>query len=138
MTRVFTITVLLALVAGCDLTGISEQRLVGVIGYPDNLSIQVPDTVAAGQDFAVTVRTFGVDSCWRDGGTEVAVSGLTATVTPYDVDRAGRGALCTYEPVEITHSATLGFDQAGTARVEIIGSDGTAERSVVVESITDG
>lgn len=120
--------------SGCDLsTGIHEEQFLGAIGYPDNLDITMPDTVQVGQDFTVTVRTIGPTGCWEWYDTVVGVTDLTATIHPYDLVRSGGDLACTQAIVEIMHTETLTFDQTGVAQIEIIGRDGTAERSVVVE-----
>ena len=122
------------LLAGCSLiTGVDRQRRMGAIGFPSRLAITVPDTVPARRDFVLTVRTFGADGCWSGDGTDVAVHDLSATVTPWDVNENRRGTGCTQMVVEITHTATLRFEQPGVAAVEVRGRDGTATRSIVVE-----
>lgn len=134
MKQIIGLAVVAVLLAGCELvTGVGEARFMGLIGFPDDLEIDVPATVRAGEDFTVTVRTLGADGCWRRDRTEVSVSGLVATVTPWDVDRRHRETACTLATVEITHTATVRFEQTGEGRVDIRGRDGTAERGVVVE-----
>jgi hypothetical protein len=126
--------VMMLAIAGCDLiTGVHEDRTVGWIGYPDDLAIEIPEAVQAGEAFTVTVRTLGPDGCWRRHRTDVVVSGLTATVTPIDADVRRRGTGCTDAIVDIIHEATLRFEEAGTAGVEIRGRDGTVVRTVAVE-----
>lgn len=119
------------LLIGCEMvTGVGDERVVGQIGYPDHVVIENPKTVQAGQSFHITVQTYGPDGCWSDDGTTVSISGLSATVTPFD---RKSGGLCTHAPVEITHVASLTFSQPGVAQITIKGRDGTAERSVYVE-----
>lgn len=136
MMRLLALTGLAAALtlAGCDLTtSLVEERLVGAIGYPDNLDITVPDTVQAGEAFTVTVRTLAPNGCWRKDRTEVRVSGLIAQVTPYDIYRVERDENCTAEPVSITHTATVTFGSAGDGRVDILGREGTASLPVLIE-----
>jgi hypothetical protein len=129
--RILVVATLAVLLGGCDfVTGIGDPPVYGFIGYPDDLAIEIPDTVATAQEFTVTIRTRGADGCWRKDHTAVARSGLAATITPFDVRR---GTTCTLATVEIFHSATLMFSQAGVATVVIQGRDGTAQRSVVVQ-----
>lgn len=119
------------LLIGCAMvTGVDEERVVGQIGYPDRVVIESPTTVKVGQSFDITVQTYGPDGCWSDDGTTVSISGLSATVTPFD---RKSGELCTHAPVEITHVASLTFNQPGEAQITIKGRDGTVERSVYVE-----
>ena len=121
------------LLAGCSLiTGVSESRQVGMLGYPDDLLISVPDSAVVGQPLAVTVRTLGSDGCWKGDGTDIKVNGLTATITPYDVDRVTRGTACTQMLVEIIHTANLTFGLRGEAQISIRGRDGTVTRGVTV------
>lgn len=134
MKRMAVVAALAVVLHGCDLiTGAKEDRLVGFIGYPDDMVIVSPESVTAGQAFVISVRTFGADGCWKRDRTDVALDGLTATITPYDVRRQGRGWDCAQAPVEIVHAATLTFDQVGVAQLTIQGRDGTAQRSVTVE-----
>ena len=118
---------------GCDLlTGPSQDRQIGEIGYPNNVEITIPDSVQSGQAFIVSVRTFGSDGCWRDDGTDVEVRGLIATVTPYDIHRVEAGTACTQAIIEIKHSAQLTFVGSGAAQVSVRGRDGTVTREVTV------
>jgi hypothetical protein len=129
--RILVVATLTVLLGGCNLlTDIGDPPVYGFIGYPDDLAIVMPDTVAMAQEFSVTVRTRGADGCWRKDHTAVTRSGLAATITPFDVRR---GTVCTAATVEIFHTATLMFSQAGVATVVIQGRDGTAQRSVVVQ-----
>jgi hypothetical protein len=129
--RILVVATLAVLLGGCNpFTGIGDPPVYGFIGYPDDLAIVMPDAVATGQQFTVTVRTRGADGCWQKDRTQVTRSGLEATITPFDVRRGGT---CTMAPVEILHTATLMFAQAGVATVTILGRDGTAQRSVVVQ-----
>lgn len=122
-----------ALVAsGCDLLTVNEIPVVGAIGWPDDLAIQLPDTVAAGTPFTVTIRTGGPNACWRRHRTDVEVRGARATITPRDRE-PGPGQNCAQVPVEIFHSAEVTFSSAGAAVVEVVGRDGTATFDVVVE-----
>lgn len=134
MLRILALALFAVALASCDLsTGLIEERRVGTIGYPENVLIAMPDTVDAGQAFTVTVRTLGPDGCWERDRTEVDVSGLRVTIVPYDIRRVGGGAVCTAAIVEIMHDATLTFGQPGVGRIDVMGRDGTAERSIVVE-----
>jgi hypothetical protein len=108
------------------------ESVVGVIGYPDNLAIQAPDTVTAGEPFTVTLRTWGSNGCWRRHRTDVSVDGLVATIVPRD-ERPGSGRTCTQAPVEIEHEASVTFAEPGDGRVDVAGSDGIASMDVVVE-----
>jgi hypothetical protein len=127
-----------ALAMGCSSITYPEERVIGVItGFnADDPHVAVPDTVAAGESFAVTVRTYG-GGCTRKGETETEIDGLRATVTPYDIQT--RADICTDILKQFTHTASLRFNETGTARVVVRGRghtpDGallTIERTVVV------
>lgn len=135
---------LVAFALGCNLpTWVEEVRVVGVVvGFQDDdPHIVVPDTVQAGADFTVSVRTYG-GGCERQGSTELEVDGLGATVTPYDITLRGVNVACTAVLKSFTHKATLRFVESGTARVTVRGREGgraghgdglvTFERTVVV------
>jgi hypothetical protein len=115
------------------ITGVSEERFVGAIGYPNEVLVEMPETVTAGEPFTVTIRTFGADGCWSGDGADVNVRGLTGTITPYDVHRSGRGVYCTMAEVHLSHSVELSFAAPGAAELAIHGRDGTATRSVLVQ-----
>lgn len=107
-------------------TGCGSDEVLGWVS-----AVEAPDTIHADQPFTVTVTTTGPDGCWRKERTEAAVDGLTATITPYDVDTGG---LCTQSPVDITHAVELTFREVGVGLIRVIGRDGTGEElSVVVE-----
>lgn len=108
------------------LAGCGPEEILGWVR-----AVEAPDTVQVEQRFSVFVTTVGPHGCWRRERTEVTVSGLTATIVPYDVDT---GRECTQMVVEITHTAELSFAQAGVALIRVRGRDATgSEISVVVE-----
>jgi hypothetical protein len=122
------------LLTGCELiTGVTEERSLGYIGFPDRLQIAVPDTVQRGQAFTVSVRTSGSDGCWQKDRTNVTVSGLAATIRPVDVRRTSRRSMCNLGVPELSHTAQLAFATAGVAEVTIHGRDGSVTESVVVQ-----
>ena len=105
-----------------------------VLGHVTDVT--APDTVAVGQLFTVTVTTTGPNGCWRSESTEVEVDGLSAVITPYDVDEAeaNPGIACTQAIVYFDHEAELRFDSPGTAGIDVQGRDGTDRQlDVVVE-----
>lgn len=116
-------------IAAVVLTGCGQEEVLGAVA-----AVEAPDTVEAAQRFTVTVTTRGPDGCWQKERTAATISGLTATIIPYDVDTGSSGAACPQEPVEIAHIAELTFDQTGTALIRIRGRDGTdREHEVVVQ-----
>lgn len=121
---------LLCVLVGCDSpTGPDEAPFVGELGFPDRLSIQVPDTVSLGVPFEVEFDTCVANSCYVPSRTDVVVDGRTATVTPWDV-RVGNACFSMGGP--LGHTASITFDRPGTSLVRIRGSDGVFDRLVVV------
>ena len=115
----------------------SRTRVIGVIdgGQSSPQVIDAPATASLGQSFSVTVSTFG-NSCVTADGADVAIDGLVATITPYDVVVAGVNCLDYSKAYpRVLH---LIFGQAGAATIRVKGrSDSqpglvTVERSLVV------
>ena len=124
MTRVVVFAMLMGLVSGC-----ATEEVLGRVS-----AVEAPDTVQVGQPFAVTVTTTGPDGCWRKERTEASVRGLTATISPFDVDTQGYGVACTQAVVEIIHTAELTFAEAGAGVISVRGRDGTdRDLGIVVE-----
>lgn len=122
------------LLSGCELiTGVREEVVRGTIGYPDNVLLTIPETVRAGQEFAITVRTLGPNGCWSKDRTDLVINGLAVTITPYDTRKTGRDIACTAMPVELMHTASLTLERTGVVEVTIRGRDGTVTESLVVE-----
>lgn len=125
------------LVAGCERTaGPDERRKTGTIRFfEDPVLTRVPDTVAAGRSFSVSIRTYG-GGCVRKGDTEVAQEERSATVTPFDVHSGAN--VCTAELKLFEHTATVTFRSPGSATVRFRGraepgdSVVTVSRPVVV------
>ncbi|HEX6940552.1 MAG TPA: hypothetical protein VF158_14140 [Longimicrobiales bacterium] len=100
------------------------RRVVGTIEhYGDPVRVEAPADVARGADFRVTVVTYG-GGCLHQGDTEVEINGLSAVVTPYDIDvtpTVPPGGACTLELRQYRHDATLRFDRAGSATITFRG-----------------
>lgn len=97
------------------------RKVVGLVdpGGAFHPALVAPDTVAAGAPFAVTVTTYGSSSCTRPSGAEVEVGGLTAEITPYDL-QATRGA-CTDDLRAYARDVALRFTTPGEAVVRLRG-----------------
>lgn len=134
-----------ALVAGCSsVTGndddeVVDERVIGLLVTQEHdPQIVAPDTVNVGETFEVSIRTYGLSSCWEMDGTEVHADGLAATVIPFDVHLAQRVIGCRAVVREFEHVATLGFDRPGSAVLTVHGrNDGasgpaTYTREIVV------
>src|SRR5688572_25596443 len=102
------------------------RRVVGNVN-PALSSIQMvnlPTEAAVNVPFTVTVTTLGSSSCTRADGTDVATNGLTATITPYD-RVAPPDAPCTRDLRGFPHPVQLRFTTAGSARIIVIGREGS-------------
>lgn len=125
-------TLLVMLLAGCSVVRPEDtvQMLgwLGSSGLPPEVAI--PDTFDLGVATPIEVSTFGSSSCTRVARTEVAISGLTATVEPIDEYRT-KGA-CTDDLRKFTHTAQLRFNAAGQADIRIHGRVGHLERDTVI------
>ena len=103
--------------------GIERERMIATIeSYGDPVVIELPDTVASGEGFAVHVRTYGPD-CGEEGDTEVEIGGLRAIVTPYDIEvtHLPKGVVCAGALILYDHIGNVRFDQSGPAIVEVRG-----------------
>ena len=130
-------TLVLAVSAGCRLltdNEIRRERQLALIEfYGDPIVIEIPDTVAVGSPFEVTVRTYG-GGCIDPGDTEVSVTGQAATVRPYDVfvTHLPPNYACTDDIRLYTHRATVRFDQAGPATVTVHGRVRPGDSAIAV------
>ena len=130
------VCVLLGSVSSCDdPTGPEEVRRLGVIDfYGDPIGITVPDTVSVGENFLVSVKTYG-NGCVYEDATEVNTAGLSADITPYDRHRVGVN--CPDLLREHDHTAVLSLQQPGTATISFHGlkSSGDLEISELREVV---
>lgn len=121
MIRMFSVALVVTVLSGCG-----SEEVLGRVS-----AVEAPETAQVDQRFLVSVTTTGPDGCWRKERTEAAVSGLTATITPYDIDTGG---VCPQSPVEITHTVELTFAEGGVGTISVEGRDGSGrDLSVVVE-----
>jgi hypothetical protein len=123
----------LAFVAlGCSsISGPDKEQVVGTIEhFSEPVMVQLPDTVAAGEAFAATVRTYG-GGCTKKGDTKVEVDDLRATVTPYDFRVESN--ICTDILNAFQHTAMLRFQRAGTAEVVVRGRKQPGDEVVTVK-----
>lgn len=137
LSRTSLLLAVAAVLVSCESTtepnGPDAGPSLGLIGYPDNVLVTVPEAVGAGELFAVSVRTFGGDSCWEKARTEVELEAHRAVVSPYVVNTASSTSICFAEIMEFIHTVGLVFDEPGEAEVSFRGADGTVVRTVVVE-----
>lgn len=116
-----TLSALGAGLTACTPREEGEHRVVGVIdgGGTSLDALVVPDTVRAGVPFTITVSTFG-SSCLRPDGAAAQVSGLSASVTPYDV-APPVDAVCPANLRAFPREVTLVFATPGAATVQLHG-----------------
>jgi hypothetical protein len=98
-----------------------EQRVLGNISGDRKEVVDAPETVRAGEDFKVTINTFG-SGCEREGDTGVIVSESSATIMVYDFTSATHpGVICTMIAKRMPHVVTLRFTKPGEATIRIWG-----------------
>lgn len=117
--RLFVISLILAC-TGTTATEPDQRRQLGTIaGY--QLNDPLVAVVPSGRTVTVSVTTYG-GGCDSKGETEVAVTGLTAVVTPYDYWKSATGA-CPDILRTFAHSTTIEFVESGTAEIIVRGLD---------------
>ncbi len=115
----------LGAVAGCrSTTETSPPDELGIIEfYGDRAGVlELPASVGAGHDVAVTIRTFG-NGCVSPAGTGVRYRGDLAVVLPYDnpSSRVPVGTGCTDILLRPSHTVHLRFPTPGRATVRVEG-----------------
>ena len=78
---------------------------------------QIPGTATVGAPLEVVLKTGG-HGCYRGADTEVVVSGLAASVTPYAYLTVGIGCFTNLTYYE--HRATLVFEKPGIAQIVLV------------------
>jgi hypothetical protein len=98
-----------------------EQLVLGNISGDQKDVVDAPATVRAGEDFKVTINTFG-SGCEREGDTGVIISESSATVMVYDFTSATHpGVICAMIAKRMPHVVTLRFTKPGEATIRIWG-----------------
>lgn len=123
-----------ALLAGCSVLGPDGREQPGIIDPSSPATVTVPAAAQRGEPFTVTVITHG-GGCLSQGPTRVRIAGTTADVRPYDVHSGGN--VCPADVQMYEHTATLRFDQPGTATVRVHGRripDG--DMAVITRTVT--
>lgn len=110
------------LLVGCgDPPTLADESLeVAVIGFyhSDAPRITVPDTVAVGRLFEVSVESYG-NSCVELAPTEVQLTAEGATVTPMTVVRSSANAPCLDILLAFLHEADVTLWDPGAATIAI-------------------
>ena len=104
--------------------------------YTAPTTIQVPDSVAVGEAFAIVVYSIGINGCWGPDGQDDEIANSTIEITPYD--RHSGAEACTEILGYLPHEGTFVADQPGewTIRVRgrrVRGSDLDGATPVVAE-----
>lgn len=92
--------------------------------------LDAPDTVDAGVEFEILVRTVG--ECREADGAETSRSGMMIEVVPYDRDMWGR-AVCPSAPGAFPRTVELVFPEPGDGLIRVTGWVLVVEDSVVDE-----
>ncbi len=104
--------------------GTPEARLPGIVDYFADGSegvLTAPDSVAAGEDFEITIATFG-GGCESAGDASLVVGSAGADVLVYDFTSAvSPDIACTDQLQRFTHTLTLRFDQPGEMVLRVWG-----------------
>jgi hypothetical protein len=104
--------------------GAAEARVPGIIEFHEDGSqgvLTAPDRAEAGQNFQVTVTTFG-GGCERAGEMDVLMTGDGATLLVYDLTTAtGPAAICPAILKRLEHTVTLSFAQPGEYTIQVWG-----------------
>lgn len=88
--------------------------------YDEPVQITVPNSVARGETFTVSVMTF-VGGCLEPGKPETEANGPEATIRPYDIDTTKPEYPCTADIASHPHTAELRFDMSGEAQIRFVG-----------------
>jgi hypothetical protein len=118
--RTLCLLALTGVASACDLLTEPTEVVPGrIVQQEDTARIDLPDTVARGALFSVTVTTLEGGCVRRAARTEVVTTDLLAEITPYNV--LVRSEFCTSDPVGIPHTARIRFTGTGLATVRIRG-----------------
>ena len=79
---------------------------------------EIPETATAGVPIEMTIWT-GETGCYRNGETDVAVTGRITEVTPFDHVTTGN-VVCTNHLGWFEHKATVVFPEPGTAEIVLV------------------
>ncbi|MEQ9568613.1 MAG: hypothetical protein RLN75_00355 [Longimicrobiales bacterium] len=112
----------MAILGGCGLVSPKEERVPSVIEYlspPLPFVFGYPDTVTAGQEFDVRLRTYA-GGCREPGSVGVERSSLVITLRPEDV-RVSGGRDCPANLQYFAYDVTLRFDNPGSAVIRVLG-----------------
>ena len=120
MKKIFVLLSAALVLTGCEVFEAETETDLGVVFISGTaFQIGIPDTVEAGEPFAVNVLTYG-NSCVEFARTEIEREGDVAEIRPYDRRDTERED-CVNNSTAIAHPVTLRFGAPGRATVRIVG-----------------
>ncbi len=107
-----------AVALACDNPGAppEENRVIGNVVFGDDMEPRIPQTATAGVPLEITIWTAG-NGGYRAADTEVAYSGRSAVVTPYDYTDP---SVLTDDLRYMEHRTKVVFDDPGTAEIVLV------------------
>lgn len=110
--------------------GPQAARILGSLNFRGTQeAIVAPATVGVGQDFPVTIATFG-DGCVEKGDEGVILADTGASIFVYDFTTATQpGVACTTILKRLQHTVTLRFAQPGMKVIRVWGRQEGADAS---------
>jgi hypothetical protein len=100
--------------------------------YSDPVHIDLPDSVARGSAFYISVRTYG-GGCASQGHTEVEINDLLAKVEPFDLEPTDPNVVCPEVLRVFEHVVSIRFDEVGTATVRVFGRRQPGDETLSVD-----
>jgi hypothetical protein len=131
----------LAMLPACGGPGTTPpttERVIGLIPtdrFPELTVLHAPPEVRANQPFTITVTTYRSSSCTVIDGAEVQVTGVVASITPYD-RQPGGDVGCTADLAHHPRDVQVTLSSAGRATIRVIGQNFDGERTTNERVIT--
>lgn len=124
----------LAAAACSSITGTEQERRRAIIDFGPNhpVMVEVPATATRGVAFEVAITSYG-GGCISKAETEVRVSGMVATVEPYQLVVEEEQTACPDVLRTDRNVAQVSFANAGTARIVFRGLRHPSGETITVE-----
>lgn len=116
----------------------TTKQVVGLIpinSFPELEVIRAPGTASVNQPFTLTIITYGSSSCTTIDGAKVEVTGLIATITPFDRVPTGE-VVCTADLASHPRTVELTFREPGEALIRVIGQNFDGAQTTKEQRIT--